>query len=73
MSNAVELYVQEFKEWLKEMENHQNELEASIKAAEEKKILNEKQLELHKERIKIHIKEFNAWAKANGAKQIELP
>lgn len=72
MDKSTQLYVEEFKEWLNEQNAHAAQLEASIVAAEQKKISNQKQLALHQERINIHIKEFNLWAKEHGVEPIEL-
>ncbi|MFA5322136.1 MAG: hypothetical protein WC373_05625 [Smithella sp.] len=72
MNRAEELYLKEFGEWLHEQKCHTAELESTIKAAEEKKLSNEKQLSLHKERINLLIQDHNVWAANHGLDLVDL-
>jgi hypothetical protein len=67
------LYIQQFKEWLNEQRILQKQIERDIEAKAELIESNEKQLELHIQRVNIGIKEHNKWAEDNGIEErIEL-
>ena len=73
LDEEQKLYIQQFKEWLNEQEILQKQIESDIEAKAELIESNEKQLELHIQRINIGIREHNKWAEDNGIEErIEL-
>jgi hypothetical protein len=73
LDEEQKLYIQQFKEWLNEQEILQKQIERDIEAKAELIESNEKQLELHIQRVNIGIKEHNKWAEDNGIEErIEL-
>ncbi|MEK4721509.1 hypothetical protein NST66_28925 [Priestia sp. FSL W8-0524] len=73
LEEQKKLYIQHFKEWLKEQDVFQKKIERDIETNTELIELNEKQLELHIQRVNIGIKEHNKWAEDNGIEErIEL-
>ncbi|MEB4856097.1 hypothetical protein [Priestia megaterium] len=73
LGEEQKLYIQQFKEWLNEQSILQKQIERDIEAKTELIESNEKQLELHIQRINIGIKEHNKWAEDNGIEErIEL-
>jgi hypothetical protein len=73
LEEEQKLYIQQFKEWLNEQSILQKQIERDIETKAELIESNEKQLELHIQRINIGIKEHNKWAEDNGIEErIEL-
>lgn len=73
LEEEQKLYIQQFKEWLNEQTILQKQIERDIETKADLIESNEKQLELHIQRINIGIKEHNKWAEDNGVKErIEL-
>jgi hypothetical protein len=73
LEEEQKLYIKQFKEWLNEQTILQKQIERDIETKAELIESNEKQLELHIQRINIGIKEHNKWAEDNGIEErIEL-
>ncbi|APA01904.1 hypothetical protein P8818_09155 [Bacillus velezensis] len=67
------LYVDQFKAWCTEQELLLKQINYDIEISKRKIELNEKQKQLHLERVNIGIQEFNNWAKtSNRDERLEL-
>ncbi|WP_375156461.1 hypothetical protein [Bacillus velezensis] len=63
------LYVNQFKAWRTEQELLLKQINYDIEVSQRKIELNEKQKQLHLQRVNIGIQEFNNWAKTSNRKE----
>ncbi|CAI6309067.1 hypothetical protein P9C69_04035 [Bacillus subtilis] len=68
-----DLYVEQFKAWRTEQELLLKQINYDIEVSQRKIELNEKQKQLHLQRVNIGIQEFNNWAEtSNREERLEL-
>ncbi|MED4844087.1 hypothetical protein [Bacillus atrophaeus] len=68
-----DLYVEQFKAWRTEQELLLKQINYDIEVSRRKIELNEKQKQLHLQRVNIGIQEFNNWAEtSNREERLEL-
>lgn len=68
-----DLYVEQFKAWCIEQELLLKQINYDIEVSRRKIELNEKQKQLHLQRVNIGIQEFNNWAEtSNREERLEL-
>ena len=68
-----DLYVEQFKAWRTEQELLLKQINYDIEVSQRKIELNEKQQQLHLQRVNIGIQEFNNWAEtSNREERLEL-